>query len=302
MFAAMRIRISIPAQTLELHDDDGRLLRRYSVSTARNGAGEQRGSYMTPRGRHIVRAKVGAGAPPNAVFVRRRPTGEVWSPELGAANPGRDWILTRILWLSGREPGKNRLGEVDTMRRYIYLHGSPDSVPMGTPGSIGCVRMRNADIVELFDRVPAYTQVDIVEFHIEAGNWNELAAAAKPVREAVFVREQGVPLDMEWDEFDATSLHVVAFDAAGQAIGTGRLLEDGHIGRMAVLPEWRGHGVGRALLERLLEDAVAAGQQELILHAQTQAAGFYRRFGFAVVGEEFMEAGIPHLRMQRQLV
>ncbi|MDP1536382.1 MAG: L,D-transpeptidase [Burkholderiales bacterium] len=165
----MHIRISIPAQTLELFDDGGTLLKHYSVSTATNGAGEQRGSYCTPRGRHIVRAKVGAGETANTVFVRRRPTGEVWTPELAAANPGRDWILTRILWLSGCEPGKNRLGEVDTMRRYIYIHGSPDSVPMGIPGSIGCIRMRNADIIELFDRVPPYTPVDIVEYRIEAG-------------------------------------------------------------------------------------------------------------------------------------
>lgn len=159
----MRIRISIPAQTLELYGDDDQLLRRYAVLTAKNGAGEQRGSYMTPRGRHIVRAKIGADAPENTVFVRRRPTGEVWSPELLAAHPNRDWILTRILWLSGREPGFNRLGSVDTMRRYIYLHGSPDTVAMGTPGSIGCVRMRNCDIVELFDLVPPYTPVDIVD-------------------------------------------------------------------------------------------------------------------------------------------
>lgn len=255
----MRIRISLPAQTLELHDDDGGLLRRYAVSTAKNGAGEQCGSYMTPRGRHLIRAKVGAGATPNTVFVRRRPTGETWSPELAAARPGRDWILTRILWLSGREPGKNRLGEVDTMRRYIYLHGSPDTVDMGTPGSIGCVRMRNADIVELFDLVPAYTPVDIVEFRIEEGDWSTLAAPARLVREAVFVREQGVPSDVEWDAFDATSRHVVAFDAAGAAIGTARLLGDGQIDRMAVLPAWRRQGVGRALFERLREAATQRG-------------------------------------------
>lgn len=157
----MRIAISIPQQTLELFGDDGELLRRYAVSTAKNGAGEQSGSYRTPRGRHLIRAKIGAGQPENTVFVRRRPTGEVWSPELAAAHPGRDWILTRILWLSGCEPGFNRLGEVDTMRRYVYLHGSPDTLEMGTPGSIGCVRMRNRDIVELFDLVPAYTPVDI---------------------------------------------------------------------------------------------------------------------------------------------
>lgn len=157
----MRIAISIPDQRLDLFGDDGSLLRSYAVSTAKNGAGEQRGSYQTPRGRHIVRAKIGAGQPENTVFVRRRPTGEVWSPVLAAEHPGRDWILTRILWLSGREPGVNRLGEVDTMRRYIYLHGSPDTAEMGCPGSIGCVRMRNRDIVELFDLVPPYTPVDI---------------------------------------------------------------------------------------------------------------------------------------------
>lgn len=157
----MRIAISIPAQTLELFDDAGQRLKRYDVSTAAKGAGEQNGSYCTPRGRHLVRAKVGAGAPANTVFVRRRPTGEVWTPELAGQFPGRDWILTRILWLSGCEPGRNRLGGVDTMRRYIYIHGSPDSVPMGAPGSIGCIRMRNSDIVELFDLVPPYTPVEI---------------------------------------------------------------------------------------------------------------------------------------------
>lgn len=141
--------------------DNGRELGRYSVSTSRNGAGELEGSFCTPRGEHIVRAKIGAGQPLNTVFRGRRPTGELWTPELGERFPGRDWILTRILWLSGCEPGKNRLGDVDTMRRYIYIHGSPDNVPMGKPGSIGCIRMRNRDIVELFDRVPAGTEVSI---------------------------------------------------------------------------------------------------------------------------------------------
>ncbi len=158
----MHITIRIPDQTLELFDEDGTLLKQYVISTAAKGAGEQNGSNCTPRGRHLIRAKVGAGETANTVFVRRRPTGEIWTPELAAANPGRDWILTRILWLSGCEPGINRLGCVDTMRRYIYIHGSPDTVPMGQPGSIGCVRMRNSDIIELFDRVPVYTPVDIV--------------------------------------------------------------------------------------------------------------------------------------------
>jgi hypothetical protein len=135
--------------------------KSYAISSAKNGPGEKNGSFCTPRGRHLVRAKIGAGQPLNTVFVRRRPTGEVWTPELHAKYPGRDWMLTRILWLSGCEVGKNRLGEVDTMRRYIYIHGSPDTAEMGKPGSIGCVRMRNRDIVELFERVPAYAPVEI---------------------------------------------------------------------------------------------------------------------------------------------
>jgi lipoprotein-anchoring transpeptidase ErfK/SrfK len=158
--AAMKIKIDAAKQELQLLDGK-RLIKRYSVSTAKKGLGEQNGSFCTPRGRHIVRAKIGKGLPPGAVFVRRRPTGEVWTPELHARYPGRDWILTRILWLSGCEPGKNRLGHVDTMRRYIYIHGTPDSAEMGKPGSIGCIRMKNADIVELFELVPAYTPVEI---------------------------------------------------------------------------------------------------------------------------------------------
>ena len=158
----MRIRVDISSQTLSLFGDDGACIRRYSVSTAKNGAGEEKGSYRTPRGRHIVRARIGAGAPLGAAFRGRRPTGEVWTPALADSAPERDWILTRILWLSGREPGFNRFGDVDTMRRYIYIHGTPDTEPMGVPLSIGCVRMRNREVAELFDLVPAGTPVEIV--------------------------------------------------------------------------------------------------------------------------------------------
>ena len=151
----MKIEIDIGKQQLVFEN------RVYSISTSKNGLGEKNGSMCTPRGRHIVRAKIGVGQPLNAVFVRRRPTGEIWTPELHERYPGRDWILTRILWLSGCERGVNRLGDVDTMRRYIYLHGTHELAQMGKPGSIGCVRMRNADIVELFDIVAPYTPIDI---------------------------------------------------------------------------------------------------------------------------------------------
>lgn len=158
-----RIEIDLARQSLRLLDAEGAELFCYLVSTARNGAGERNGSHCTPRGRHRVRARIGAGAPVGAVFRGRRPTGEIHTPELARLEPRRDWILTRILWLCGEEPGRNRFGEVDTMRRYIYIHGAPDSAVMGQPGSIGCIRMHNHDMIELFDRVPVGIKVDIHE-------------------------------------------------------------------------------------------------------------------------------------------
>ncbi len=159
----MRIRISIDlnAQALALIGEDGACIRRYPVSTSAKGAGESQGSGCTPRGRHRIRAKIGAGQPAGTIFVSRRPNGRVWTPEFAHAHPGEDWVLSRILWLSGEEVGRNRLGEVDTMRRYIYIHGTGDDQPMGTPCSHGCIRMRNTDVIELFDLVDAGTQVEI---------------------------------------------------------------------------------------------------------------------------------------------
>ena len=131
------------------------------ISTALNGVGEKRDSGKTPRGWHVIRAKIGQSLPENTVFISRRPTGEIYSSLLQAQDPKRDWILTRILWLSGLEIGKNRLGNCDTMQRYIYLHGCPDNVLLGIPGSKGCIRMRNKDIIELFNQVEVGTKVFI---------------------------------------------------------------------------------------------------------------------------------------------
>jgi lipoprotein-anchoring transpeptidase ErfK/SrfK len=155
---ARHLEISIGEQRLRLLEAR-RTLLDCPVSTARRGPGEAAGSGKTPRGWHVVRAKIGAGRPVNSVFVGRRPTGEIYSAALGARFPERDWILTRILWLSGSEPGRNRLGEVDTMRRFIYIHGTPDGEPMGVPASHGCIRMRNETILRLFDLVPVGTPV-----------------------------------------------------------------------------------------------------------------------------------------------
>jgi L,D-transpeptidase YbiS len=159
----MKIEISIARQTLTLFDDFGGVKAKFPVSTAANGVGCEKDSGCTPLGAHIIRAKIGANALPNAVFVGRRLTGEICTPELIAANPNRDWILTRILWLSGTEVGVNRLGNVDTMQRYIYIHGTPDSTDMHNIGSHGCVRMRNADVIALFDIVSAGMPVVISE-------------------------------------------------------------------------------------------------------------------------------------------
>lgn len=163
----MKIDIFLDRQLLLLYDDTGRQVASYAISSGAKGAGELKGSFQTPRGRHVVRAKLGYGLPSNAVLVGRRPTGEVFDAALAQAHPNRDWILTRILWLSGLEPGINRLGPVDTMQRYIYIHGTPDSEPMGIPASHGCIRMRNDDIADLFDRVPPGTPVHIYE---QSGN------------------------------------------------------------------------------------------------------------------------------------
>ncbi len=157
--AGPRVVISLPEQRLQLLAPGGDVVWEVAVSCAANGPGERMHSGCTPRGRHLIRALIGADAPVNTVFVGRRPTGERYSPALRERYPQRDWILTRILWLSGLEPGRNRLGDVDTMRRFIYIHGAPDEVPMGVPGSHGCVRMRNADVIALFDRVRAGTRV-----------------------------------------------------------------------------------------------------------------------------------------------
>lgn len=157
------IDIKLSSQTADLYDGKCSFIKRYLISGSRHGAGERNGSYCTPRGRHIIRAKIGAGQPVNTVFVERRPTGEIYTADLAAQFSGRDWILSRILWLSGCEVGFNRLGGVDTMRRYIYIHGAPDSAEVGKPGSSGCIRMHNNDLLDLFERVKVGDEVWISE-------------------------------------------------------------------------------------------------------------------------------------------
>jgi len=162
------IRVDIARQELTLWEGQG-LLRRYAVSTACNGPGQAMGSGCTPLGRHRIRLCIGTGCAENTVFRGRRPTGEIYGPELAERFPERDWILTRILWLTGLESGRNRGGAVDTLRRYIYIHGTPDSEPMGVARSHGCIRMRNRDLLELFELVEAGTPVEIIGVEILEG-------------------------------------------------------------------------------------------------------------------------------------
>ncbi|MBS4050685.1 L,D-transpeptidase [Methylomonas rivi] len=154
--------ICIASQQLTVLENE-RVIKRYPVSTAKKGPGQLKGSECTPTGRHKIRAKIGAGAAINSVFIGRRFTGEIYTPQLAAAEPKRDWILSRILWLSGLEPGFNRYGEVDTAWRYIYIHGCPDHLMLGMPASHGCIRMHNADVIELFDSIDAGCPVFIHE-------------------------------------------------------------------------------------------------------------------------------------------
>ncbi|MGH8684074.1 MAG: GNAT family N-acetyltransferase [Nitrosospira sp.] len=138
-------------------------------------------------------------------------------------------------------------------------------------------------------------------YTIRVASWQEDALALRMVREAVFIREQHVPVELEWDELDASGLHLLAVDLAENPIATARLLPNGVIGRMAVLKEWRGRDVGGALLLRLLEEAGKRKIHQITLSAQLHAIPFYVKFGFQIAGEEFMDAGIPHVKMNLRL-
>ena len=153
-----KINISISSQSLELVNSKDHF--SYLISTSKYGPGELKNSFCTPRGKHIIRAKIGAEQELGTIFKSRRPTGEVFSDKIHRFDEG-DWILTRILWLSGVEKGRNRLGNVDTMQRFIYIHGTPDETVLGVPSSKGCINMRNKDIIKIFESVDVGTMVNI---------------------------------------------------------------------------------------------------------------------------------------------
>jgi predicted GNAT family N-acyltransferase len=138
-------------------------------------------------------------------------------------------------------------------------------------------------------------------YHIQILNWQENESALRFVRKAVFILEQQIPEDLEWDEFDSISMHILALNSDAEPIGTARLLPDGHIGRMAILKEWRGKRVGSAIMERILQEMIRRDMRKAKLNAQVTARNFYGKFGFQASGKEFMEAGIPHIKMTLEL-
>jgi len=145
------------------HFKNHQVNKSYSISTALKGIGQNKNSFQTPIGTHYIRAKIGKGLPSLSIFEARRPTGRIWNKEDAESHPNQDWVLSRILWLSGKELGVNRLGSLDTMQRFIYIHGTPDESQLGEPFSHGCIRMSNDDVIELFDLVSVGTIVYINE-------------------------------------------------------------------------------------------------------------------------------------------
>lgn len=287
----MRLIIELAGQILRIMDKE-RLLREYPVSTARLGAGEARGSFRTPRGRHMVRAKIGAGLPEGAVLKGRRWTGEIATAELVAQNPERDWILSRILWLSGCQPGFNRLGVCDTMARYIYIHGTPDSEPIGVPQSHGCIRMRNADVIELFDLIPVGSEVLIVP--PDAGD----PASFPLVRIASPDAFPGLFADMLPIPGFAAPVHWVVWDWQGTAVASMRLTAEGRLDGLAVLPVWRGKGLETRLLQTALDEAKKRGWFELRALADSGAMDLFSQAGFELVGERVGIGGVDHWMMR----
>ncbi len=287
----MRLIIELAGQILRIMDKE-RLLREYPVSTARLGAGEARGSFHTPRGRHVVRAKIGAGLPEGAVLKGRRWTGEIATAALVAQNPERDWILSRILWLSGCQPGFNRLGVCDTMARYIYIHGTPDSEPIGVPQSHGCIRMRNADVIELFDLVPAGSEVLIVP--PDAGD----PAGFPLVRIASPDAFPGLFANMLPIPGFAAPVHWVVWDWQGAAVASMRLAAEGRLDGLTVLPVWRGKGLETRLLQTALDEAKKRGWFELRALADSGAMNLFSQAGFELVGERVGIGGVDHWMMR----
>lgn len=282
----MQIRIELAQQTLTLSDDCGSIVQVYPVSTALRGAGEQSGSLQTPRGLHVVRAKIGAGLPAGAVLKGRRATGEIADAQLVAQHPQRDWILSRILWLSGCQAGLNRLGQCDTMARYIYIHGTPDSEPMGVPQSHGCIRMRNGDVIDLFERIDVGCRVLIVP-------------EDEPAPRTVMLNGQQARsvlsrLGQAYSEQDARAQHGVIWNWQGKVLAYARLHTEGWLDKLSIDCPAQAASLYAELLQALKAEAQSRGWFELrALVVEGQQAP-YHAAGFNARSDVFIHQGEPH--------
>ncbi|SMC23389.1 L,D-transpeptidase catalytic domain [Andreprevotia lacus DSM 23236] len=290
---ARKIDIDLAAQILTLLADDGGVLRSYPVSTAHNGAGELSGSYRTPRGAHVIRAKIGAGLPLGSALRARRPSGEICTADAHAAAPARDWILTRILWLSGSQPGFNRGGNVDSMRRYIYIHGTPDAEPMGVPASHGCVRMRNADVAELFDLVEVGTSVFIRD--------EGAANIVYPLAERVLLAT-ALPARCAAAPFSpvpaAPSGWLGEWRPDGMLQAAGRLLPGGNVELRSQIQA----GLPLALLASLQQRAAEAGWLSLRLLAPAADVAGWLALGATAVSDPFSQDGADFQAISWRLI
>ncbi|BCL75374.1 hypothetical protein JHS3_11100 [Jeongeupia sp. HS-3] len=282
----MNVQIDIASQILRVYDAAGVLLHCYPVSTAARGAGELFGSFQTPRGRHAIRAMIGTTLPLNAVLRGRRWTGEVYSPALAAAQPGRDWILSRIIWLSGKVPGFNRFGQVDTMARYIYIHGTPDDEPMGLPASHGCIRMRNTDIVELFAMLKPGVDVDIVA---DTPDWCVYPAASRLLSESLEEYAIAGPKSPAIDA-EAVGRLFTLWQEEGHCQGRGGLQAGGtlwlNLSSSGIAAAWR-------LLDVLLDEARVLGWHHVDMLATAPLTPDWRPTG------DFFESRIGPIRRYR---
>ena len=269
----MQIRIELAQQTLTLCDDCGNTVQVYPVSTAQRGAGEQNGSLQTPRGLHVVRAKIGAGLPAGAVLKGRRATGEIADAQLVAQHPQRDWILSRILWLSGCQAGLNRLGQCDTMARYIYIHGTPDSEPMGVPQSHGCIRMRNRDVIDLFERIAVGCRVLIIP-------------EDEPAPQTVMLNGQQVRsvlsrLGQSYSEQDARAQHWVSWNWQGEVLAYARLHREGWLDKLRVYQDDLISSLTTELIQTIKAEAANKGWYELRALVADGEQSIYQRAGFS---------------------
>jgi hypothetical protein len=282
------ILIDIQTQTLVLYTPEP---LTFSISTSARGVGEEQGSFKTPQGKHRIQAKIGAGLPEGAVLVGRRFTGEIYTAHLAQQYPERDWILSRILWLSGTQPGVNRFGRVDTMQRYIYIHGCPDSAPMGAPHSMGCIRMRNQDVITLFDQVEAGTEVLIIKDNRQASITFTPIIRELSAQHALSLLDLSLPCYTAEAAIVSTGAYFyIGWNPWGEIIACARLNQEGIMDKVCLqhsrflLP----------LLSAIMARAKQLGWFEIRVMVQIEKVADFQACQFTPVGDVFVQENQPY--------